>query len=72
MSPDVNAELFAAAREVEACKVRLRLLPTESDSDQHGRAFRQELEQARAHAAQRLATLESAHGWDSKADPNTA
>jgi hypothetical protein len=55
-----DEERFALAREIEACEVRLRLLPP-FESDDRTKAFKLELEQRRTVAAQRLGELRGSH-----------
>ena len=57
----VSEELMALAREVQACDVRLGLLPVASDD--RNDAFRRELQDRRRDAAARLAQLEAEGGW---------
>jgi hypothetical protein len=58
----VDVEMLELAREVQACEVRLGLMPA-SLGDSRNEAFRQELLDRHAIAAKRLAELESEHGW---------
>jgi hypothetical protein len=68
-SMSVDTELLALAREVQACDVRLALLPP---GNGRRAAFRSELEERRASAAERLATLEAEHGWQPEEPPPAA
>jgi hypothetical protein len=55
-----DEEKLLLAREIEACEVRLRLLPP-FESDERSKAFKLELEQRRTVAANRLGELRGNH-----------
>jgi hypothetical protein len=55
-----DEERLVLAREIEACEVRLLLLPP-FESDDRTKAFKLELEQRRTVAAQRLGELRGNH-----------
>jgi hypothetical protein len=55
-----DEEQLALSREIQACEVRLRLLPP-FESDDRNEAFKHELEQRRTAAAKRLGELQGNH-----------
>ncbi len=61
----VDEEMLALAREVQACDVRLGLMPNDGE---RAAALRRELERRRDEAARRLAALEQAAGWPRQPD----
>ena len=65
----VDTELLAYAREVQACDIRLELLPRDKSCNVQ---LRRELEERRAGAAERLAKLEVEHGWQPEEPPTAA